>query len=101
MLGRKNLHSGKDRKKRIYSSKYAVSSIVYYFYCGDIFRRTNWLVDKAEREALKLRIAEMRDYLENQIDVIEEYDDSLVRRMIEKSHSLMTILLLNLNQVLA
>ncbi len=26
----------------------------------------------------------MRDYLENQIDVIEEYDDSLVRRMIEK-----------------
>lgn len=41
-------------------------------------------VDKAEREALKLRIAEMRDYLENQIDVIEEYDDSLVRRMIEK-----------------
>ena len=44
MLGRKNLRSGKDRKKRIYSSKYAVSSIVYYFYCGDIFRRTNWLI---------------------------------------------------------
>lgn len=39
---RSNLHSGKNRKKRVYSSKYALSSIVYCSKCGDIYRRIAW-----------------------------------------------------------
>ena len=37
-----NLHSGKDRKKRVYIRKYALSSIVYCSKCGDIYRRIAW-----------------------------------------------------------
>lgn len=42
MLRRTNLHSGANRKKRVYSSKYALSSIVYCPKCGDIYRRIAW-----------------------------------------------------------
>lgn len=40
---RSNLTSGKDgKKKRIYSSKYALSSICTCSKCGDIYRRIAW-----------------------------------------------------------
>lgn len=42
MVRRANLHSGVKRKKRVYSSKYALSSIVYCSKCGDIYRRIAW-----------------------------------------------------------
>lgn len=42
MVRRANLHSGQNRKKRVYSSKYALSSIVYCSKCGDIYRRVVW-----------------------------------------------------------
>ena len=42
MLRRANLHSGANRKKQVYSSKYALSSIVYCSKCGDIYRRIAW-----------------------------------------------------------
>ena len=42
MVRRANLHSGEKRKKRVYSSKYALSSIVYCPKCGDIYRRIAW-----------------------------------------------------------
>lgn len=42
MVRRANLHSGAKRKKRVYSSKYALSSIVYSSKCGDIYRRIAW-----------------------------------------------------------
>ena len=42
MIRRANLHSGQNRKKRVYSSKYALSSIVYCPRCGDIYRRIAW-----------------------------------------------------------
>ena len=42
MLRRANLHSGQERKKRVYSSKYALSSIVYCSKCGEIYRRIQW-----------------------------------------------------------
>lgn len=42
MVRRANLHSGAKRKKRVYSSKYALSSIVYCSKCGDIYRRIVW-----------------------------------------------------------
>lgn len=41
-MRRANLHSGAKRKKRVYSSKYALSSIVYCSKCGDIYRRIAW-----------------------------------------------------------
>lgn len=196
MLRRANLHSGENRKKRVYSSKYALSSIVYCSKCGDIYRRIAWnnrgkhsivwrcvnrvehgpgccdastiqetdlqnavvkainmvlggkdellealetniatvfaledgsslesinarleelqkellkranakqdyndladeidhlrelkqnaMVENAEREGLKQRIAEMQQFLAEQTEQIEEYDETLVRRMIEK-----------------
>lgn len=42
MVRRTNLHSGVKRKKRVYSSKYALSSIVYCSKYGDIYRRIAW-----------------------------------------------------------
>lgn len=42
IVRRANLHSGANRKKRVYSSKYALSSIVYCSKCRDIYRRIAW-----------------------------------------------------------
>lgn len=42
MVRRTNIRSGKSSKKRVYSSKYALSSIVYCGQCGDIYRRIHW-----------------------------------------------------------
>ena len=42
MIRRANLHSGANRKKRVYSSKYALSGIVYCSKCGEIYRRIAW-----------------------------------------------------------
>lgn len=196
MIRRANLHSGQSEHKRVYSSKYALSCIVYCSKCGEIYRRVAWnnrgkrsivwrcvtrvekgpsacdaetvqetelqaavikainlalggkdemlevlqkniesvlkeeeenstesidaqlrvlqqellqrvnskrdyddlvneierlqvekqkvTVDKAEREGIKMRIAEMKDFLDSQKCEIEEYDEQLVRKMIEK-----------------
>lgn len=42
MARRANLHVGKNGKKRVYSSRYALSSIVYCGECGEIYRRVHW-----------------------------------------------------------
>ena len=42
MIRRANLHAGKNGKKRVYSSKYALSSIVYCGECSEIYRRVHW-----------------------------------------------------------
>ena len=42
------------------------------------------MVDSAEREGLKLRIDEMRQFLDEQTESITEYDEQLTRRLIEK-----------------
>ena len=43
MVRRANLRSGEDgRKKRVYSSKYALSSICSCEKCGDVYRRIAW-----------------------------------------------------------
>lgn len=42
MVRRANLHTGKGGKKRVYSSKYALSSIVY---CGECVRNSQHLVN--------------------------------------------------------
>lgn len=43
MLRRSMLKSG-NGKKRVYSGKYALSNIVFCSCCGDIYRRTQWLL---------------------------------------------------------
>ena len=47
-------------------------------------KRLETMTEKAEREGLKMRIQEMKEFLENQTDRISEYDEQLVRKMIEK-----------------
>ena len=47
-------------------------------------QEVNALVESAEREGLKQRIREMREFLEQQSTEVTEYDELLVRRLIEK-----------------
>lgn len=47
-------------------------------------QRLNAMTEKAECEGLKMRINKMQEFLENQMDRISEYDEQLVRKMIEK-----------------
>ena len=42
MLRRSNLHSGVNRKKRIYSSKYALSELLICAECGNPYKRKTW-----------------------------------------------------------
>ena len=46
--------------------------------------KQNAMAENAEREGLKQRIAEIQEFLAEQMEQIEEYDESLVRRMVEK-----------------
>lgn len=46
--------------------------------------KQNALVASAEREGLKKRIAEMQEFLDSQPTEVLEYDEQLVRRLIEK-----------------
>lgn len=46
--------------------------------------KQNALVENAEREGKRQRIAEMNDFLNVQSCELEEYDEQLVRRLIEK-----------------
>ena len=46
--------------------------------------KQNALVESAEREGLKQRIREMQEFLEQQPTEVTEYDELLVRRLIEK-----------------
>ena len=42
-MGRRaNLTSGEGKSRRLYSSKYAMSGIVFCGHCGDIYRRIKW-----------------------------------------------------------
>lgn len=42
LVRRANLRTGKEGSKRVYSSKYALSSIFFCGECGDIYRRVHW-----------------------------------------------------------
>ena len=46
--------------------------------------KQNALVENAEREGKRQRIDEMTDFLNEQSCELEEYDEQLVRRLIEK-----------------
>ena len=43
MVRRARLETGTG-KKRVYSGKYALSHLMYCAHCGDIYRRTHWLI---------------------------------------------------------
>lgn len=47
-------------------------------------KKSTLILKSAERDALMDRIEEMRSFLEQQTSRITEYDEQLVRRMIEK-----------------
>lgn len=47
-------------------------------------QKQNAMAENAEREGLKQRIAVMQEFLAEQTEQIDEYDESLVRRMVEK-----------------
>ena len=51
-------------------------------------RKKNVLEERAEREGPKQQIREMREFLEQQSIEVTEYDELLVRRLIEKGHRL-------------
>ena len=51
--------------------------------------KQNSLLENAEREGKRQRIAEMTDFLNEQSCKLEEYDEQLVRRLIEKLQYLM------------
>ena len=42
MKRRANIREGMDGRKRVYSSKYTLSSIVFCGHCSDMYRRTHW-----------------------------------------------------------
>lgn len=46
--------------------------------------KQNVLVESAQREGLKQRITEMMEFLKKQSGIVEEYDEQLVRQLIEK-----------------
>ena len=68
--------------------KRANSKKEYNSIAEEIYRlrdlKQNALVAGAEREGLKKRIAEMREFLDSQATEVLEYDEQLVRRLIEK-----------------
>lgn len=68
--------------------KVANSKGNYDIVADEIYRlreaKHNALSDNAEREGLKKRISEMQQFLAEQQQDITEYDEQLVRRLIEK-----------------
>lgn len=47
-------------------------------------KKQDALAENAEREGLKKRIAEMKEFLNSQATEVTEYDEQLVRRLIGK-----------------
>lgn len=68
--------------------KVANSKVSYYEIADEISKlrelKQSEMADSAEREGLKLRIDEMNKFLDEQTEVITEYDEQLTRRLIEK-----------------
>ena len=65
-----------------------VKAIIWRSTADEIYRlrelKQNALVENAEREGKRQRITEMTDFLNEQSCQLEEYDEQLVRRLIEK-----------------
>ena len=74
MVRRANLETGTG-KRRIYSGKYALSSIVFCAHCGDIFQRTHW--DLRGRKVIVWRCISRLHKKKSQVDcparTVKEY----------------------------
>ena len=86
---KKNKKSRKSKKNDTSAAKDSTKSKNDYEDVADeIYRlrelKQNALVENAEREGKRQRIAEMTDFLNEQSCELEEYDEQLVRRLIEK-----------------
>lgn len=101
MTRRANLTSGVDgKKKRVYSSKYALSSICTCTKCGDIYRRIAWnnrgkkstvwrCCTRVEHgpsacDAPTIQESELTDFLKGENHQLIEYDENMVRKYIEE-----------------
>lgn len=74
MVRRANLETGTG-KRRIYSGKYALSSIVFCAHCGDVFQRTHW--DLRGRKVIVWRCISRLHKKKSQVDcsarTVKEY----------------------------
>ncbi len=77
MQRRANLHSGKDRKKRVYSSKYAISSIVCCSKCGDIYHSIEEVLkqENSPTKDVDGKLEELQKQLLQKANRNEQYDD--------------------------
>ncbi|KKF49361.1 site-specific recombinase [Streptococcus phage Javan630] len=73
---------------KIYSNGSTIDGNDYEDVADEIYHlrelKQNALVENAEREGKRQRIAEMTDFFNEQSCELEEYDEQLVRRLIEK-----------------
>ena len=100
---RSNIYTGADKNKRIYSSKYALSTITFCGDCGDIYRRVYWnihgrkefvwrCVTRIEQgpEVCKNRTvkeAELYDAVMTAINRLLAGGDNMIRILEENIHS--------------
>lgn len=105
MIRRANLHSGANRKKRVYSSKYALSSIVYCSKCGEIYRRIAW--NNRGKHSIVWRCCTRVEHGPSACDAetIQEADLQMVtvkaiNKVVQCSESMLGLLKENLSEVL-
>ena len=105
MVRRANLHSGANRKKRVYSSKYALSSIVYCSKCGEIYRRIAW--NNRGKHSIVWRCCTRVEHGPSACDAetIQEADLQMVtvraiNKVVQCSESMLGLLKENLSEVL-
>ena len=100
---RSNIYTGADKNKRLYSSKYALSTITFCGDCGDIYRRVYWnihgrkefvwrCVTRIEQgpEVCKNRTvkeAELYDAVMTAINRLLAGGDNMIRILEENIHS--------------
>ncbi len=107
MIRRANLFSGESgKKKRVYSSKYALSSICTCSKCGDVYRRIAW-----NNRGVKSTVWRCCTRVENGPDACDaptvpesELQDATVKainQMVSCSDTMLNILAENVQEVIA
>lgn len=74
---RNNIYTGADKNKRMYSSKYALSTITFCGDCGDIYRRVYWNIRGRKKFVWRCvtRIEQGPQVCENRtVNEVELYD---------------------------
>ena len=99
MIRRANLHSGANRKKRVYSSKYALSSIVYCSKCGEIYRRPT--IQESDLQAAVVQAINLAlGNRESMMATLQENVEAVIRQKDETSSEGIETKLLELQQEL-